>query len=669
MKPDGSVKDIVAKDHQRELAQDALGILVQSDHAYLEAPPASGKTLVVAMIAEGLTHADAYYLAHTIDLVDQAKREMALYRKLGLVGREVRWHFMTRASYANMARRGEITRDAPHVAFVDECHIGGNARQSRQRPKVQFPAIVATSDKVVWISATPWELDEGIMGARENNSSQLPFDEAFRRGALNDTDVVRVDCSLDLRVRLADDARRLHRAERDEYHVVGETADDQHRSLDDIMHGIAQRGLRVADVPALVHHRHRLMADLYHRRHDGEKAIFWLPSRQHARDCAAYIDEITGRPGCAAAILGETKGSEADIETSARLADWLNGGATKAVCVVYRLREGFDDPEAALGFDCSWNPYNHRNAVQKIGRLTRKAPGKGVGRYYYAVDAVTIAGAGSRSFSRRFLRNLGRAYAQADIRLGSDAFDDMTGILDAVGATGRQQSLPLIEHIALLGHRVRMASTPLFDVLKSRGTAIRIPMGFEELMERSVSAALEKLVRDIEMGRKAAPDMNARGEGNMLRRVATPSSSTYNPAIRDRLIAAGALKPVPSREEVDRRLDEVVSAIEAGTLVMRNKDETHRFLWKYISPVNNSFRPEIRARLIACGAYRENALRGRRKSPVYDAVEAKDALHPDATQTEIARMVMADGVDSPINTLRDYAQRARRARLAASATS
>lgn len=669
MKPDGTVKEIVARDHQRDLAQDAVEILAASDHAYLEAPPASGKTLVVAMIAERLTHADAYYLAHTIDLVDQARGELALYRKLKLVARDVRWHFMTRAAYANKVKRGEMCDAPPHVAFVDECHIGGIAQRSRRQPKVQFPAIISTADKVVWISATPWEVDEGIMGARENNSSQLSFDEAFRLGALNDTDIVRVDCSLDLRVRLADDARRLHRAERDEYHIVGETADDQHRSLDDLMRSIAQRGLRVADVPTLVHHRHRLMADLYHQRHPDEKAIFWLPSRQHARDCAAYIDAITGRPGCAAAILGETKGSEADIETSARLADWVKGGRTKVVCVVYRLREGFDHPEAGLGFDCSWNPYNHRNAVQKIGRLTRKSPGKGVGRYYYAVDAVTIAGAGSRSFSRRFLRNLGRAYAQADVRLGSDAFDDMTAILEAVGATGRQQSLPLIDHIALLGHRVRMATTPLFDVLKSRGTAMRIPMGFEELMERSASAALEKLVRDIEMGRKPAPDINTRGEGNMIRRAVTPSSTTYNPAIRNRLVAAGVLKPVQSRTEIDCRLDEVVSAIEAGSLTMRNKDDTHRFLWKYLSPVSKSFRPAIRARLIACGAYKENALRGRRKSPVYDAVEAKDALHPDATQTEIARMVIADGVDSPLSTLRDYAQRARRERLGSSPSS
>lgn len=108
-----------------------------SDHAYHEAPPASGKTLALVMVADGLPHDTAYYPAHTVDLVDQARRKICGYQSASIVGDDTIWRFMTRAACNNMVRR-EAFKDAPaHVAFVDECHMGGVA--SRQ-PKVSSPA-------------------------------------------------------------------------------------------------------------------------------------------------------------------------------------------------------------------------------------------------------------------------------------------------------------------------------------------------------------------------------------------------------------------------------------------------------------------------------------------------------------------------------------------------
>lgn len=656
-----SSKTISIKDHQLELAEDVLRILGDSDHAYLEAPPASGKTLVMAMICEDLDNGIAYYLAHTLDLVMQAEREIGLYRRQGLIQREVDWRFMTRAAYLSLARSGKFQGSEPHVAFVDECHIGGIAGQ---RPKVQFPSIVETSDKVVWISATPWDLDESMMGDRAGRTSQLGFDEAFDLGLLNDTDVVRVDCSLDMQIRRTTNGRSLHRAEKDEYVVSGDSADEQHGELDRIVRKIAQRGLRTSDVPTLVHHRHRLMADLYAEQHAGRKAIFWLPSRQHARDCAEYIDASSGVPGTAASILGETKGSLEDAETAAALADWMDPeGRTKVVCVVYRLREGFDHPEAALGFDCSWNPYNHRSAVQKIGRLTRKTEGKPVSLYYYAVDAVTIAGARSREFSNAFMNRLGYHYTRDDVSFMADAFDDMSCVFSAVGETNRWRVLPLLDRLKAGERRLRSTRTPLFDVMSAGGSRTAAPIGFAELMRKASSLAVERLVSEIERGRRPMPGLNSQGEGNMLRRVVSPGSKTFSPRIRERLLRSGHLKARPEKKDTDEVIEGILLSIEAGLTTMRVKDETYRFLWKYVSPVASTYRPEVRRRLIACGAYREGKLKGRTTSTLYRECQEAEAANPSVSIERIGSKMIEDGREAKISTLRGYISRARSMRL------
>ncbi len=61
---------IVPRAHQDELVDGVVKILDESDHAYVEAPPAIGKTLVAALVADRLGHDRAYYITHTVDLVE-----------------------------------------------------------------------------------------------------------------------------------------------------------------------------------------------------------------------------------------------------------------------------------------------------------------------------------------------------------------------------------------------------------------------------------------------------------------------------------------------------------------------------------------------------------------------------------------------------------------------
>lgn len=667
-------KTIVTRDHQRDLVEGAVAILKRSDHAYVEAPPAAGKTLVLALIANELDYGRAYYLAHTVELVNQARREISLYRRQGLIRDDIVWRFMTRAAYNNLVKRASPELEgASHAAFVDECHIGGVAR--RGAAKKQFPAVIATSAKVVWISATPWALDEAMMGAREDNTSALSYEEAFDRDLLNDTDLVRVDCSLDIRGRLdpsVTSARHLHRSEGAEYVVAADTAEDQHRALDDIVREALGRGLRTSDVPALVRYRWELMTKLYRRRHDGEKAIFWLPSKQHARDCAAHMNALHRRDDFAEAVLGEHAGTaEAEADDKA-VADWMDPqGRTKVVCVVYRLREGFDHPELAHGFDCSWNPYNYRNSVQKIGRLTRKAPDKPRGRYYYAVDAVTIAGARSRNFSRRFLESLGRAHNDADLLMTADAFDDARSMIAAMGMDfARHEAIPRIDDVDVGGRHVRMAITPVFGVLSANRVKVARPLSFEELLTESSMSAVEKLVRDVERGRKAMPSISQRGEGNMLRRAITPSNSGYRADLRQRLIDCGAFTPKEARwTDVRKRVDDTTAAIEAGTLPLVAGSETYRFMFKYFNPTNGTYRPDVRARLLACGAIvgRGNGPLGNVDRPdLYNEARRLEDLHPEERPATVAGLISTGG-DLHRSTLRGYVERARDERLAAHA--
>jgi len=663
---------IVPRQDQDELVDGVVAILETSNHAYVEAPPAIGKTLVAALIANRLGHNRAYYIAHTVDLVDQAARKIASYRGMGLVRDDIQWTFVTRQRYANLATKDQdgIKAEEPLV-FVDECHMGGVRQQQGRPPKVAFPAIVATAAKIVWISATPWDLDEDVMGEREGNTSQLSFDDAFKKNLLNDTDLIRVDCSLNIELNVAQGeavARGLHKAEEADYVIDAADAQESYEALDGIVRDLAGRNLRTTDVPTLVRFRHHLMAQLYLERHKGAHAIFWLPTKQHARDCAAHINELVGQEDYAAPVLGETRGSPEAVEAGRRLADWRRQrGRTRVVCVVYRLREGFDHPPAALGFDCAWNPWNHRAAVQKIGRLTRTAKRKPTSLFYYAVDAVAIAAMRSRDFADRFLGRLGADSADLNLRIRAETFADAVALKDAFGADpDRQDVLPVIESVSLGSNAVTLARTRLFDMLSAKNTKERQRLSFREMMDRSANVALEKLVRDIETGKREYPTARTDPKAHNAIRVATsPSRPDYNPTIRARLVACGALKPRDDvAKEAARKLEALVVELEAGREKLGPHCENRRFLFKYISPVSSNFRPEVRNRLLAAGVIREGSRKGHRKSIVYTAVETTEASMPEAPIFKVVETVRAGHPETPLNTLRDYANRARRERRA-----
>lgn len=599
-----SADPITPRPHQTALAEQVTQILARADYAYLEAPTGTGKTLVMAMIANQSDMRYAYYLAHTKDLIAQAQADIDYFVSCGLLSPDIEWQFMTWRKYASQARRGEIDpSNGDHLVFVDECHMGGSGKADQQ--VICFPVIRKTSTAVVWISATPWDLDHSIMGPRADHTAYFSFEDAYKAQLINPTNLVRIDCGLALTLARTPDASpaAFYRAEHQALSIAGETAEQTFSDLDKHVKDILDRGLRTRDVPLLVAYRYRLMADLYAHTHRGEKAIFWLPTKQHARQCADYLNQLLGSDHSAIAVLGANGTYDPDQRL---LASWLDPrGHTKIACVVYRLREGFDYPHLALGFDCAWNPYNYKNAIQKIGRLTRKSVGKALSTYYYAVDAISIAAANNRQFSKHFTESLSASYATQDMTIAAHALADAQGIRTALAGGSSTAPHPEIARRSISGYDLTATTLPLFEVINAQGSAERARIDITDLFAKSFRSQADQYVAEIERGEREMPKLYIYDDpiANAIRTVVSQSSNGYRPDLRQRLIACGAL--VPSRgynSQAKEKLERIVSDIEKHPANWSKKHPDYKWVCKYFNPHQSVYRPDIRQRLIACGA-------------------------------------------------------------------
>lgn len=598
-----------ARDYQINLVDNLEEILARSDYAYLEAPTGTGKTVVMAMLARSLGIGEVYYLAHTIDLLKQARASLAELVEEGLADPAQRWHFLTWRKYVSSCIKGLIDKDTPHIALVDECHMGG-AFQSATQQKRCFPVIRSMAHKTVWISATPWMLNESTMGQRQNHTAFYGYQSAFDSGHLNSVDLVRVDCSLKLELKLSDEYRDLTRAfqhEKSNIVIDEDCADSTFEKLTRRVQELAGRGLRPRDVPALVEHRYRLMANLYQANHSGSKAIFWLPSKAHARARAQYINTIFGTPDYATAILGESRAGQGADEIDPQLQAWRDPhGSTKIACVVYRLREGFDYPELHLGFDCAWNPYNYRNAIQKIGRLIRKADRKPGSTYYYAVDALSVAVSRSRQYYRSFLDPMREVYAAEDeLTFSLDTLADVAMLKTNISPDGQfSTTVPKRTAIRLAGIDIPAERVPLFDVEFAAGSIQHSRIELSSFSKGNSTLQAEALVEDIIQGRaklRQYGDLSQVEE--RLKNLLSPSFPGHRPDLRARLIASGHLQPRAARIEATRaKLEGLLCGIESGEVRWNSRHPDWKWLEKYSNPTCNCFRPEVRERLIKCGA-------------------------------------------------------------------
>jgi superfamily II DNA or RNA helicase len=598
------------KDYQQTLADDVVEILEQDNYAYLEAPTGVGKTLVIGLIAQNCGFSDIIYTVNSLDLVNQTKAEIDSLTYAGLLDPHIKWQYMTWRMYASIARRHpEQLPQYGSLVFVDECHIGGVARSVT--PKRAFPAIKNNATKVVWVSATPWALDEAIMGARKGHTAYYSYEEAYRNELLNRADIVRIDCSLNLSLQLSpesDTPRALYLRETTPVDINSPSADAAFEQLTELVQQIMARPLRTTDVPSLVKFRWQLMSELYKSRHLGEKAIFWLPSKEHARECAAYINQMAGLNDLAVAILGEGQGSaEAEI-TEVALSDWRNpNGATKVACVVYRLREGLNYPHLAIGFDCAWNPYNYRSTVQKIGRLLRRAAGKSPSTYYYAVDAVSIAAASSRRFASAFMERLGESYRPEDLTITASALADAMALKETfTGDRPIDSAPPKTTHFSLRGAPVKESRIALFDVLDADGVKLGERYDLTTMFKSEGFERAESIILDILSGKMPWPGTSGTtAESLAIRPYLTPSRHTFREDWYAELVKAGHLVPNAERSAAAAiKIERIVDDMIAGTRPwpgLLGKTHESKMIRPYLSKTSASFRPDLYERLVAAG--------------------------------------------------------------------
>lgn len=620
-----------ARNDQIRLADEVAAILRNSDHAYLEAPTGSGKTLTVALIGEAWSGSAKLYLAHSVDIVDQTARQLDAFAAAGIIARRAAWGCMTWHAYREAVRRGRLEAllgtSAPPLVFVDECHIGGaDGRQDN----ISFQAIRDTAQKVVWISATPWDINEEILGVREGRTAVLGMQEAFGLGLLNATDIVRIDCGLKLRAAVA----RLEKASGSAFsklaaHSVIIEQDSAERAYDDLsqqVQEILERPVRPSDVSTIVRHRIRLLADLYLQRHMSERALFWLPNQAYARECARYIGDRLPGGERAEAILHDPGNStaEAEFAVAAREDFSREDGAVRVACVVFRLREGFDSPGLRLGFDCSWSPRNLRGTVQKIGRLTRRSPGKPRSQYYYAVDVKTVAGVRSQQFSDAFLGGV-QAALRSDVQSAqftAEAIIEAGAIAGAMSGNGAFSPRRFRSGATWPQNRTNSAQVPLFEfddvtgyVEVSRAT---LDAAFvkpdEALDDAAVRDLAAHLLEAFEAG-KALSDLPP-PVTNALKRCTRKIDNLYdlsmvrrlNRAAPDLATAWNCALPQAVLARLDRE-DAIVAAIEAGGPRPAPATGDGIILSRALSRSHRQCRPDLIARMTALGMYEAKAVR------------------------------------------------------------
>jgi superfamily II DNA or RNA helicase len=517
---------IKPRPHQETLCAQVAEILRRADHAYLEAPTGTGKTLAIALIAEKLDPRSAIYLTHSADIAQQASGELARFARAGLI-RPDRLQVMTWQMFCSAIWRGRLTAlagtDCPDLVFVDECHFGGT---ESGMPRKSFATIKAAARQIVWVSATPWNLEEKTLGQRGGHTAALSMEEAYRQKLLNPVELLRVDCGLHIRAAVAN----LERLAGSAFSVLSSRtvdideadAEQTYQELEAEIRALTGRKLTLGDVAPIVRHRYRLMADLYLARHRSERAMFWLPNRHFARECAAYITKrLPGQQRAEAIVDSEGLAYEAE-QSKAAIASFEDATSdVRVACVVYRLREGFDSPELRLGFDCSWSPSSLRIAVQKLGRLTRVSPHKPTSQYYYAVDVKTVAGVGAHKLSPDYLNTVREAFesntpttSAATVPGSVDAMDPQfagEALLEAralhqaaAGSVGRWTLMASVETLHTKNGAVQAVRMPLvaFDQVDQFRVIDSAILSRAVLRRLTLAERVELVVQAYEAGEK-----------------------------------------------------------------------------------------------------------------------------------------------------------------------
>ena len=256
----------------------------------------------------------------------------------------------------------------------------GSSGSSIKRIRQRFPA------QWVNVSATPWEVNEDVLGVVKNHITYTSFEEAYNGGYLNPLILHRVDVGNEMTLKALELEKRTGM---EMYQLAEKSPEDLVKVIKRIGR---KRGVRVTakDVEDVVKHRIRVAIELYAELHLGEKALFWMPNISYVKYAVEYFNDVMSRK-VGEGAWGEGVFSENTASVNEVIIDdFLKSEDKRALFVVFMLSEGYNNPELRLGFDCSFSPTNIRRMLQKIGRTLRSKEGKGTSHYYYMVDVRTL---------------------------------------------------------------------------------------------------------------------------------------------------------------------------------------------------------------------------------------------------------------------------------------
>jgi superfamily II DNA or RNA helicase len=344
-------------------------------HVYLQAPTGVGKTeIIFGIIASKLPGGRSLFLTPRTALTDQTKT-----RAIARLG-EQRFGIETVQGMHARVKRANTQFQCDNL-FFDEVHLYATGEVKA------IPTIIkALKPKTVtFVSATAWNLNEELIGARQDRLILYKFSDAYRDDILHPIEIVRYDTGTQLQI-----ANKFR--ESDAVAILNMPPAEQARELSRI-------GVQASELNDVVRQRIRSLIDVWMSQDSSEPTLFFVPDTKFAEYALGQFTRHLARNGRDTGSVAQVNYKESQKITREKIRAFL-AGEILVMIVCGMLREGFDYPALSRVYDCSYSPMNPRMTQQKFGRLTRKHAKKGVTRYVYAVDSRLIMSGGGKLIAR-----------------------------------------------------------------------------------------------------------------------------------------------------------------------------------------------------------------------------------------------------------------------------
>jgi superfamily II DNA or RNA helicase/uncharacterized protein YecE (DUF72 family) len=373
---------------QKAALQDTHEVLGRSDHLYVSAPTASGKSRYMFEAGESLDVPGERVIVVGMKQIVAQHRESFI--EFGCTPVEEsdecetfltpRGHLVTITTWQGLNKK-----DPRHIAILmfDECHIGGSGDDATTIPSI-FEKFTPT--KRIYISATTQTANENLLGKKAGHLYRYSYAEAYEDGVLHPVDLVEVHTGINAQiVKNIEDDTGKNMSDIEE--LTSNGLDELSRDLEGKSVAYGRNAAEIAEMLRnVMWQRHKEMIELYLHRHPGEQAIFFSPNIEAAERAKEVFNSRARRKG----VGVHAHVCHSRVDDPDAVIRRFRSGEIKVVFVVGMLQEGFNHSDLWLAFDCrfhrDWNGGRIARLVQRLGRVMRRGKSKPKSLYYYARD-------------------------------------------------------------------------------------------------------------------------------------------------------------------------------------------------------------------------------------------------------------------------------------------